>query len=515
MNKIITHKLIDYLPSLISGALIVLAFPVFDLYLVAWVAFIPFLLSLWEKSPGEAFKAGFLFGVVYFFGTLYWIYHSITFYGGISFVASISMVFLLSSYLSIYPAVFAYFFSSFIKNTRLPALLIGPVLWVVLEFARTYALTGFPWSSIGYSQYKFLSVIQVSDITGVYGISFLVLAFNCAIVDGLLLKARIRKMPLFPLSYTIIGFVILFIVIVSSLGYGFWRLGQDRTGHLVKAGLTQGNIEQDKKWDLAFQKYVMDTYVGLSQDVAGKSPDLIIWPETAVPFIFGEDKENTEQLVQFQKTLNSYLLFGSVLEKNTAAQQPSLTNSVLLLDKEGKIVYQYDKIHLVPFGEYVPLRNFLFFVDKLVAGIGDYVPGNQYIKAETPFGSFAPMVCYEIIFPGLVRKFYSTNGDFIVTVTNDAWFGKTAGPYQHFSMAVFRAIENRKPVMRSANTGISGFIDSSGRIISRTELFKRQVLYGEIKTDNTLTFYSRYGDLFTYFCILISAVLFINLKTWR
>lgn len=125
------------------------------------------------------------------------------------------------------------------------------------------------------------------------------------------------------------------------------------------------------------------------------------------------------------------------------------------------------------------------------------------------------MVCYEIIFPGLVRKFYTKNGDFIVTVTNDAWFGKTAGPYQHFSMAVFRAIENRKPVMRSANTGISGFIDSNGRILARTELFQRQVLSEEIMTDNTLSLYSRYGDLFTYFCIVISAILFINLKSWR
>jgi apolipoprotein N-acyltransferase len=515
MQKFNTLKLTDYLPALISGALIVLAFPVFDLYLLAWVAFVPLLLSLWKKSPGEAFQAGFVFGLVYFFGTLYWIYHSINFYGGVSFVVSISIVLLLCCYLSIYPAVFAYCFASFIKRTRLPALIIGPVIWVLLEFVRSYAFTGFPWSSIGYSQYKFLPVIQVSDITGVYGISFLVLAFNCAIVDGLLIRARVRKMPLFPLSYTIIGFIIFFIVIVSSLGYGFWRLGQDRPGNPVKAGLVQGNIEQDKKWDPVFQKYVMDTYYALSLDAAGRSPDLIIWPETAVPFIFGEDKENTEQLVQFEKTLNTHLLLGSILTKKTAAEQQPLTNSVLLLDKEGKIIYQYDKIHLVPFGEYVPLRRVLFFVDKLVAGIGDYVPGNEYTKAETSFGNFAPMVCYEIIFPGLVRKFYSINGDFIVTVTNDAWFGKTAGPYQHFSMAVFRAIENRKPVMRSANTGISGFIDSNGRIISRTELFQRQVLTGEIKTDKTLTYYSRYGDLFAYFCIVISAILFINLKSWR
>ena len=306
-----------------------------------------------------------------------------------------------------------------------------------------------------------------------------------------------------------------FIIIVSSFGYGLWRLGQSRPGHMIKVSVVQGNIEQDKKWDPAFQKYVMDAYTGLSLEAARSSPDLIIWPETAVPFIFGDDKKNTEQLAEFQRTLKSYLLFGSVLEKKTSSEQLSLTNSVILLNKQGKITYQYDKIHMVPFGEYVPLRKVLFFVEKLVAGIGDYVPGNQYIKAETEFGSFASLVCYEIIFPGLVRKFYSKNGDFIVTVTNDAWFGKTAGPYQHFSMAVFRAIENRKPVMRSANSGISGFIDSNGRIVAKTELFQRQFLTGEVKTDNTLSFYSRYGDLFTYFCMVMAAILFINLKSWR
>jgi apolipoprotein N-acyltransferase len=504
-----------YLPAIISGTLIVLAFPVFDMYLLAWVAFVPLLLSLGKKTPGEAFQYGFVFGVVYFFGTLYWIYHSINFYGGISFAGSIAIVLLLCCYLSIYPAVFAYFFSSFIKKTKLPALLIGPVLWVVLEFIRSYLFTGFPWSSIGYSQYKFLSIIQISDITGIYGISFLIMAFNSAIVDLFLLKSRISQRPLFPLFYTLIGFTIFIIVLVSSLVYGFWRLGQERPGHMIKASVVQGSIEQDKKWEPAFQKYVIDTYTGLSMEAAKGSPDLIVWPETAVPFFFGDDKENTENILKFEKTLNTHMLFGSVMAKKTSTDQISLTNSVLLLDKQGKITYQYDKIHMVPFGEYVPLRSLLFFIDKLVTGIGDYVPGNQYIKAETEFGSFATLVCYEIIFPGLVRKFYAKNGDFIVTITNDAWFGKTAGPYQHFSMAVFRAIENRKPVIRSANTGISGFIDSNGKILSKTDLFQRLALSEKIKTDNTLSFYSRYGDLFSYFCIVIFVVLLINLKSWR
>jgi len=302
-------KLYDYLPAIVSGVLIVLAFPVFDLYPLAWVALIPLLLSLWKKTPAEALQTGFVFGIVYFFGTLYWIYHSIHFYGGVSFVASIAIVILLCCYLSMYTAVFAYVFSSFIKKTKLPVLLIGPVLWVVLEFIRSYAFTGFPWSSIGYSQYKFLPIIQISDITGVYGISFLVVAFNCAIVDALLIKSRIRQMPLFPLSYTILGFFTLLIIIASSLGYGFWRLGQERPGHMVRASVVQGNIEQDKKWEPAFQKYVMDTYTSLSLEAVKGSPDLIVWPETAIPFFFGADTANTEYFVRFQKTLSTYLLF--------------------------------------------------------------------------------------------------------------------------------------------------------------------------------------------------------------
>jgi apolipoprotein N-acyltransferase len=511
------HKVLGYMPAVVSGSLLVLSFPEFDLYLLAWVAFVPLLLSLWKKTPGEAFSAGFIFGVVYFFGTIYWIYHSVNLYGGFSFLSSLAIVLILCCYLSLYPAVFSFLFASFIKKTKLPALLIGPVLWVVLEFIRSYAFTGFPWSSIGYSQYNFLSIIQISDITGVYGISFLVLAFNCAVVDSLLVTSRIRKMPLFPISYTIAGFVMLFLIMAFSVGYGLWRLSENRPGDTVRVSVVQGNIEQDKKWDPAFQKYVMDTYAGMSAEAAGSSPDLIVWPETAIPFYFGYeyDRELTRDLVEFQKTLNTYLLFGSVLEKESSSDETLLTNSVILLDKGGKKVYQYDKIHMVPFGEYVPLRRILFFLDKLVAGGGEYVPGNRYIRADTEFGSFAPVICYEIIFPGLVRKFYSNSGDFLVTVTNDAWFGKTAGPHQHFSMAVFRAIENRKPVVRSANSGISGFIDSNGKILARTKLFERVFLSEEIKTDRSLTVYSRYGDLFIYFCIVIFAVLLINLKSWR
>ncbi len=504
-----------YLYAFFGGVLLVLSFPTFDMFPLAWIALIPLLVLLYDMPKAESFRVGLFLGVVYFFGTVYWIYHSIHYYGSISFVPSIAIVLILSLYLSLYTAAFCMLYSRIIGKTDLPALFVAPVLWTSVELLRSYIFTGFPWSSLGYSQYRFNIFIQSADVIGVYGISFLIVAFNGAVADFFIMKRRIIEKPLHSRIYTITGWVLLTVLLIADLGYGFYRANQQRPGSLLKATVIQGNIEQDKKWNPAYQKYVLDIYRNLSvaeahHEPGMQGPDLIVWPETAVPFFFGSDKSLSEELVSFQRSLDAYLLFGSVLVKNE--HKEAYSNSTVLLTKDGTVSYIYDKIHLVPFGEYVPLRNVLFFINKLVVGVGDYIPGDSYIKAATPFGSFATPICYEIAFPGLVRKFYVKGGDFIVTVTNDAWFGRTNGPYQHFSMAVFRAIENRKPVIRAANTGVSGFIDSSGRILATTSLFSRTSLSAELKTDRTFTFYTKYGDLFSFFCIIVSVLLIIKSK---
>jgi apolipoprotein N-acyltransferase len=505
------NRIFRYGPAVISGLLLVLCFPTINLFLIAWIALVPFLISLYDKQPKEAFNAGMAAGIPYFFGTIYWIYHSINSYGGISFITSVLIVVLLCMYLSLYIGVFAFLFSVTIRNTKLPAVLIAPAFWVVLEFLRSYLFTGFPWSSIGYSQYQFLTIIQIADITGIYGVSFLVVAVNGALADVFLLKRRTRDMPLFPLSYTVIGYSLLLAGIIFTIIYGQIRLREDRPGKYIKVSVVQGNIEQDKKWEPAYQNDVIDIYKDLSLQASSSSPSLVVWPETAVPFFFGTDRALTREIEDLQSQMNAYLLFGSVLVKEKKNDRYLLSNSAVLLDQAGKVIYTYDKIHMVPFGEYVPLRKILFFINKLVVGIGDYTPGNSYIKARTPLGDFATLICYEVVFPGLVRKFYAPGGDFIVNITNDAWFGRTTGPYQHFSMAVFRAVENRKPLIRAANTGISGFIDSSGRIISQSPLFERLVLTHAVKTDSTKSFYSKYGDLFTYIWIVFSLILLTNI----
>jgi apolipoprotein N-acyltransferase len=377
------------------------------------------------------------------------------------------------------------------------------MLWVTLEYGRTYALTGFPWSILGYSQYSFLPLIQISDLTGVYGVSFLVAAFNGLLYEITVLWPRRRStMPLsagWPVPVSILVFVFM---LSTSLAYGSWRLNAGEGGKTVQVSVIQGNIEQRKKWDKRFEREVIDTYKRLSLTARHHAPELIIWPESALPFVFGHERPLTEEFTDFQKGLGTYLLFGSVTSKASEIEQHSLANSAVLMSSAGSVVSVYDKIHLVPYGEYVPLKRIFPFIKKLTAGIGDFIPGKEPVVMETPFARIGNLICYEIIFPGLVRKFTHNGADLLVTITNDAWFGRTSAPYQHFSMAVFRAVENRVPVIRAANTGISGFIDSKGRIIRKTDIFEEVVITENASVgSSSQSFYSRYGDIFTFLCL--------------
>ncbi len=392
---------------------------------------------------------------------------------------------------------------------HLPAMIIAPVLWVTLEYARTYIITGFPWSLIGYSQYSFLPLIQISDITGVYGISFLVAAVNGLIFD-LIGHERTGESKWALHRNVKSGAIMLAIVIIASLVYGLGKLKHNDQGNSITVTVLQGNIDQDKKWDRNYQREVIDTYKDLTlAAVAAEKSDLVVWPESALPFIFGYDENLTNEVRDLQKQINSHMLIGSVLLKGSEKGKSLLSNSVIMLSPGTDAIEVYDKIHLVPFGEYVPLGNLFPFIKKLVVAVGDFVQGKDVTVMNTPFAKIGNLICYEIAFPGLVRKFIYNGANLIVTVTNDAWFGRTSAPYQHFSMAVFRAIENRVPVARSANTGISGFIDSRGRIMEKSDIFVKASLTKKIYVGNEKSFYAGHGDVFAYACLLITSIMFL------
>ncbi|MGB9710365.1 MAG: apolipoprotein N-acyltransferase [Thermodesulfovibrio sp.] len=495
-----------YFLSALSAFALVLSFAPFNLFFLAWFSFLPFFFFLNRAQDYKTvFKGGLIFGFFYFLGNIYWIYHSLYYYGSVPLLLSYFIVGLLSLYLALYPAFFSLIYKTLLKN-NLPTSFYAPFIWVSLEVLRSYLFTGFPWAVIGYSQYKFLIISQIADITGIYGISYLVVLFNCFIFDLWSFKEKKAQYPLLSYIPSIINIIMVLIIFVFCIGYGIKKLYEPVSGRQFKAAIIQGSIPQNEKWDFNKVNGILNIYKDLTIKAKAYNPQLVVWPETAVPFVFEKNKYFTSDLINFVKQQNIYLLFGSIMER----QKDNYTNSAVLIDPNGTIAYYYDKIHLVPFGEYVPLRKILFFINKLTVGIGDYKPGDSYTVAITPFGRFATLICYESIFPGQVRKFYQKGGQFIVNITNDGWFGNTGGPYQHFSMAVFRAIENRKPLIRAANSGISGFIDSKGRIINKTALFERTYLVEDIQGDEKLSFYTKYGDIFAYFCIVFSLIFVIG-----
>jgi apolipoprotein N-acyltransferase len=474
--------------------------------LAAWCALVPLFFSLEGKTIGQSFRLGWITGFVSFLGILYWVTQAMHRYGGIPIFISLIILCALTLYLSLYIATFAALLSMVQKRGEWSILILAPPLWVSLEYLRSILLTGFPWENLGYSQYTALPAIQIADTAGVYGVSFVVVLVNSLIF---LIIRHLRKA-----GRVHIGAILCLVAVLGPvLAYGFMRIHQEnqRISGLtpIKVGIVQGNIDQSLKWEDAYQKETLQIYRRLTQEVAKEKPELVIWPETAVPFFFPFDQPFSPMVRTVAPEAGVYLLFGSPFYQDERDHIRYL-NSAYLLSPDGEIKGRYDKIHLVPFGEYVPLSRFLPFIRPLVEGVGDFASGEETTGTmvfSIPGAEFGVLICYEIIFPGLNRRFIRKGADFLVTVTNDAWFGKTSAPFQHFSMATFRAVENRVFVARAANTGISGIISSTGKIVTRTDIFSRHAVTGEVYPENSETFYTRHGDAFAYACMIWSILL--------
>lgn len=491
-----------------SGILYALSFPRIDLSPAAWIALVPLLFIIREETPKRAFYMGWLAGGVAFLGLLYWTTITMVRYGGLPWPATIPPLLLLVAYLGLYFAGFCALLVWIRPKTTFPYIILVPVIWTTLEWIRAHALSGFPWGLFGYSQHQNLSMIQIADLTGVYGVSFLIVLVNTVFVEGLGLIDRIRRRKAFT------ALAVGAICVVLTWGYGHWQLNRSThsLNRSVNIGIVQANVSQDVKWDPAFRLEILHRYEQLNHRIAKEGLDLIVWPEAAMPFIFDDDKFFKHKVLEMAKREKTPLLIGSPARTEGTQREESLSNSAYLINTSGKAVARYDKIHLVPFGEYVPLSSLLFFIDKMVEGIGNFKAGNQYTVMQLPSRvtekmSMGVVICFEVIFPALVRRFVREGADFMITITNDAWFGKSSAPYQHFSMVVFRSIENRVPFVRAANTGISGFIDANGQILESTDLFTASAITNIITFSGQRTFYTLAGDIFADICGIITLAL--------
>ena len=493
--------------AVFSGLFLFLSFPKYGSGIMAWVALIPLFFALKDAQPREALKIGFLAGFVAHIGILYWIAYVVVQYGYLPIYAGIAAMLLLAAYLSLYTACFALGIV-FLGAKGIRIFLSAPLLWTVLEFLRSHLLTGFPWENLAYSQYLYAKVIQISDITGLYGITFAIVMINAALYG--LVSARFRG------QYLLVETVVACLAIVMIIVYGHYRI--ENIDALLKktpsmnVALIQGNIDQNMKWNPLYQSQTIDIYRSLSRQAVPSGGGLIVWPETAAPFYFQQRNAMQEAVVDVARASGSALLFGSPSYEEENGRIAYM-NSAFLLKPDGTVSGRYDKVHLVPYGEYVPLRRFFPFIGKLVAGVGDFKPGKGFYPLTSDGRRLGVLICYEGILPEAARDYKREKAEILVNITNDAWFGKTSAPYQHLSMTVFRAVENRLYLVRAANTGISAIIDPKGEILSRTGIFERTILNGDIKIIDEKTCYAAYGDAFVYLCAI--ALIIITISTTR
>lgn len=491
--------------------MLVLIFPRFNLDFLAWFALTPLFFLIQSQPLIRATLFGFWTGMVFYFFGLHWVTNTIINYGNLPVALSYLILMLLAAYLSLYLALFCYLVKRLSRGNPVYFLLLAPTAWTSLEYLRsTHAEFGFSWLGLGYSQFQNLAVIQAAEYTGVYGISTLIVFVNAA-VYSLAKRWLMPRDSACPGNLSLRMAAIAVLVLTLWLGYGKVALDRWNTRSAdekpLRIALAQGNIEQHRKWNPLFQDQVIETYRKLSLKAAFDKPDLIVWPEAAIPFYYSLDLKNSALVNAIVRETQTPLLIGSPYRRVVDGRGINY-NSAFLISANAEILGRYDKIHLVPFGEFVPFQKALWFVSKMVEMIGDFGRGESAAALQFNGSKLGVLICYEITFPDLTRQAVKQGAQFLVNITNDAWFGKSAASYQHMSMAALRAVENRVPIVRAANTGITGTIDPSGKMRQTTELFVEDVVIAEIVPNRSArTYYSRYGDLFSYLCLAMTAVL--------
>ncbi|MBI2058637.1 MAG: apolipoprotein N-acyltransferase [Nitrospirae bacterium] len=493
----------------VSGMLFVLlfflTFPKFGYAGFAWICLVP-LLDLAHRMPrAKAFRWGWLFGTAAWCTIIYWIPYTLEFYGGVAIPIALLALILLAGWLGLVVGVFTWFASALKDDPAWARLVALPVVWAALEWVKNYVpLGGFPWMILGYSQFEHVRWIQISEITGPYGVSFLLVSVNVLLHQG---WATGKKRSLWAEALCV-G-----VILALVYGYGWVRIGHvealasDRP--TVKAAVLQGNIDQAVKWTPGYRQETLKIYERLIREAVAAGAKIVIWPEASVPYYFNLSGEAQLSLRQMAITHGVTMIFGA-LSARQAGGMEFFFNSAFVMSAEGEVGGRYDKMHLVPFGEYVPLTRWLP-IEKISAVAGNFSSATDMRLLEAQPFKVAPLICYESIFPEITREAFRKGANLAVIITNDAWFGPTSAPYQHLAMAAFRAVEARTDMARAANTGISAFIAPTGKIVSTLPLQKEGILLNEIRTKGVGTFYVRFGDVFAYMCVAATVLLFV----WR
>jgi len=477
----------------VAGAVLALAFPRMNWDGVAWIALAPLLVVALLAGPRATFFWGWLGGTTFFLALLQWLNFTFMTFSAIPFPLTWLPTAALAAYCGLWIALATAAVAWVATRSAGAALILAPFAWVAAEWGRGHLFGGFPWGLLGYTQYARLPAIQIAELGGVYAVSFVVLATNAAVAGAVML----------PWRRAVAGLVLAGGLLAATLGFGVWRLRDALPAESARVAVMQPSIEQPLKFDPNHATATLGIYVALSRRAVTENPALVVWPETSTPTPLARDAGLVALLRGLATSLSAPIVVGSIDVEGT--NPVVLRNSAYLLTERG-IEGRYDKMHLVPFGEYVPLSGVIGFVRGWAEFISELEPGSRTVVFPGPPAPFGVVICYEGIFPELVRDFARNGARLIVNITNDAWFGRTSGPLQHLAMYPFRAVEHRTAVVRAANTGVSAFIAPSGQITRRLSAFERDVMTAAVPLRSRTTFYTRFGDWVAYLGIAVTVV---------
>ncbi len=515
--------------ALLSGGLQVLVFPKFNLFFLCWMALVPLLYALLRGPGGEGavvdsegrslrpftlwqgFLLGWASGIVWYFGTCYWVYGVMTSFGGLPLIAVIPIMIAAALAYGLHHAVFGLLVVMMARRSsfgnRRP-LFLAPFFWVAIELYRD-RVTGFPWLPLGGAQVDNIPYARIAEVTGVYGLTFTVVLVNCAFVAALLLMGRRR-----------INLLISAVAAAIALQMGVFAKPEpfavSRQALLVQENVPVLDLVQ---WTPQYYDQTIGALALLSVEEQKKqpgrhNPGLIVWPESPAPFIIS-DPRLQYWLVEIARDTKSYMIVGAtgVAPASNGADEPNIYNSAQVMDPQGSVAGRYDKIHLVPYGEFVPFKDVLFFAKKLTREVGNFTPGTERKVFDLDGSRASVVICYESIFPNEVRQFTLNGAQVLINISNDGWYGETGAAFQHLQMARMRAIENHRWLLIDTNSGITAAVDPYGRIVARAERNVRTALVAPYSPVSEITVYARYGDVFAWICVVIS-ILAVFLR-WR
>ena len=480
--------------ALASGVLLALSFPKYGHPAIAFIALVPLYVALsgWNGQPGQSpgvsagkgFRLGLITGFIHFAGTVYWTGATVQTFGGLPLPVAVFVTGLLVLYMATYVAMASAASAIFIRRFGFVGLVLSPATWVAMEYTRGFLFGGFPWIPLGNTMATLLPIVQLASLVGVYGLSAFVALVNVGFAVTALATGRTRALAI---AATLI-------LLLSASVWGGQRMAANRLtqGAPIRVGLIQGNIAQLDKWNPARAGMIVDRYLQLTRQAIANGAEFVLWPESATPFYF-QDDPGGDQIRSLVRQTGTPLLLGSdEVEPGTPTR---FYNSAYMLDTAGTTAAVYRKIHLVPFGEYVPFQRALFFVGPLVEAVSAFTAGARVTMLPVREHMISTAICYEVTYPSQAREAVRQGSELLTTITNDAWYGTSSAPYQHFEMAAMRAVEQGRYMVRAANTGVSGIIDPYGRVLIRTSLFETAAVVGEARFVQERTRYARIGDV--------------------